>query len=312
MIEERLERLETTVNAEAEQLRRVEAHLGAVQAQIQDVQAHDAERWRAAQAALARGDDDRERLLQAAKVIYSDEPRQRERLWTVRRTTSYRDAYREPQPLVSVVIATYTNYDLLRTRSIPSVLAQTYQNFEVQVVGDAAPDETAGVIQEFDDPRISYHNLAIRGPYPDDRTERWMVAGTLPWIEAVQRARGRWIASLDDDDAFVPQHIEALLGLARRDGLELSYGKFRMHLPEGESQVVGVFPPRYGEFALQGALYHADLRFFVPELADAIFSLPGDWAMIERMLRTGVRFGMLDEVVVDYFPSLSGVQPADV
>lgn len=296
VLEERLSRLESALSA-------VQADNRLLNAKVQALLAQEADHFGALEAASQQGNEARERLLEVAKLTYHDEPRQRERLWMAREATTYQEAYRDPQPLVTVVIPTYTNHELLATRSIPSVLAQTYQNFEIQVVGDAAPAQTAEAILEFDDPRISYHNLPTRGPYPSDPVALWRVAGTLPWIEAVHRARGRWIAPVDDDDAFLPHHIEALLELARRDRLEVCYGQLRMHLADGDTRVIGAFPPCFGEFGFQGALYHADLRFFVPELADAIFSLPGDWATAERMLRTGVRFGMLDDVVVDYFPS---------
>jgi putative methyltransferase (TIGR04325 family) len=42
---------------------------------------------------------------------------------------------------------------------------------------------------------------------------------------------------------------------------------------------------------------------FELELADAAFRLPYDWALCVRMLEAGVRIGMLDEVVTDYYPS---------
>jgi hypothetical protein len=45
------------------------------------------------------------------------------------------------------------------------------------------------------------------------------------------------------------------------------------------------------------------LRFFERELVAAHLEIPGDIYMLERMLRVGVRFAMLDEVVLDYFPS---------
>ena len=36
---------------------------------------------------------------------------------------------------------------------------------------------------------------------------------------------------------------------------------------------------------------------------DWMFGIPNDWSLGERMLRIGVRFAMLEETVVDTYPS---------
>jgi hypothetical protein len=38
---------------------------------------------------------------------------------------------------------------------------------------------------------------------------------------------------------------------------------------------------------------------------------PGDYFRLERMVRAGVRFGMLDEIVYDYYPSSLWQRPPD-
>jgi hypothetical protein len=244
-------------------------------------------------------------LRRMLRAIFNEERRLRELLWQVRAEPSYELAYSESEPLVSVVIATYDNFELLGERSLPSVLAQTYANFEVVVVGDQAPEEAAEIVAGFGDDRLTFHNLNRRGPYPSDPEAFWHVAGIPPYNEAVRRARGRWIAPLGDDDAFRPHHIEALLGLARAGRHEATYGRFLAHFADHPPVDVGAFPPQYGQFGVQVLLYHAGLSFFEMELADELFSLPGDWSLAERMLRCGVRFGMLDDVVTDYYPSRS-------
>jgi hypothetical protein len=50
-------------------------------------------------------------------------------------------------------------------------------------------------------------------------------------------------------------------------------------------------------------MYHAGLCFLERELFAADLGLPGDWFLAERMLRAGVRFGMLDTVLCDIYPS---------
>jgi hypothetical protein len=244
-----------------------------------------------------------ERLRQILRVISDREPGMRERLAQVRQTPEYERAFTDPEPLVSVVIPTYDRGTLLVNRAIPSVTRQTYPNWEIVVVGDTAPEETGRMIDELNDPRVRYRNLSIRGPYPENPRDLWHVAGIPARNAAVAMARGSWIAPLDDDDAFDPEHIAVLLDRVRTQRAEVGYGLMHCLMNDGSSFDLGRFPPEYGHFGWQSAVFHAGLRFFEMELADALFSSPGDWALCRRMVRAGVRFTMVDRIVVDHHES---------
>lgn len=237
------------------------------------------------------------------ELLIDDELGSREQLRQVRAGAEYEAAWTETDPLVSVVIPTYVHWQLLEERAIPSALAQTHGNVEVVVVGDTAPEETAAAIERIGDPRVRYENLTIRGPYPEDERQRWFVAGSGPMNRAMELARGRWIAFLNDDDAMRPEHVELLLAEARRTRAEVVYGKLLMHTPEGEKGVLGAFPPADHAFGWQLAIHHRDLRFFEYQLAAALFGHPGDWHRAQRMMRSGVRFAQIDAVICDYYPS---------
>ncbi len=274
------------------EIQRLSSLVDDLEAQMRDEQAYGAARDSLTQNML--------------RVVFAEERAMRERLWHERSDAEYEVAYVEPEPLVSVVIATYDNFGLMGERALPSILRQSYQNFEVVIVGDRAPPEAADTVARFNDDRLRYYNLNRRGPYPRDPTAFRNVAGTPAYNEGVHHARGRWIAPLGDDDAFRANHIEVLLELARRERLEAAYGKYLTHFRDGRpTELVGEFPPVQGFFGLQNLLYHAHLSFFELELGDEIFSLAGDWSFAERMLRCGVRFGMVDDIVTDYYPSWS-------
>jgi hypothetical protein len=240
-------------------------------------------------------------VIHGLRRVHAEEAWHRRRLRDVRDSADYDRAFSDPEPLISVLIPTYERLDTLRSRAIPSVLAQEYRNFEIVVVGDAAPYGADEILAGFGDAPIRYVNLAARGPYPPDARRRWLVAGTTPYNEAMHLARGAWIAPFADDDAMRPHHLRVLLERARTDRLEFVYGLLMSH-PSGDA--IGSFPPRLGDIGLQGALLHGGLAFFELELADADFDIPGDWACIERMLRAGVRVGMVQDVLVDYFPGM--------
>jgi hypothetical protein len=242
--------------------------------------------------------------LEALQLIHDDDPGTRRQLQKVRAGADYENAFTSANPLVSVIIPTWNRVDTLTERAIPSALQQTHPNIEVIVVGDASPPDVDAAIARLNDPRVRYHNLTVRGPYPDDDYKSWLASGT-PGINAgVAMARGQWIAPLGDDDAFVPRHVEHLLEKARKERLEFVYGFIRPRVSAANQDLMGGFPPRYGQVGLQAAIYHAELRFMELELGHALFDTPNDWGLVHRMMRVGVRMGMIDEVTVDYWPSM--------
>jgi hypothetical protein len=244
-----------------------------------------------------------DRVLQAAQAAADDEPRARKLVADLRTSPDYATAFELDDPLVSIIMPTYRNVAGLRDRSIPSALAQTHGNIEVIVVGDVAPAETAEVIASFSDPRLRYENLTVRGPYAEDKTDFWWTAGIYPLNRALSLVNGHWIAVLNDDDAFRPDFVERLLQHARATHAEVAYGKLRHHEPDKDDWDIGDFPPDSHKFAWQMAIHHSALRVFEYELYSPAFGEPGDWNRARRMLRAGVRFSMLDEVVADYWPS---------
>jgi hypothetical protein len=240
--------------------------------------------------------------LEILQVIFDDEPAQRQRLWELRERPEYEEPFEVPDPLVTVYIPTYSNAEQLANRSIPSVLAQTYDQFELLVIGDAASPEVEEAARSFDDPRVRFENLTLRGPYPADPNRMWYVAGAAPVNEALRVARGHWLAPQGDDDSFAPDHIEVLLHDARSRRLEMSYGLIRRVAPDGSEELLGSWPPSAYNFGVQSVLFHRGLRMFPFETADALFDLPGDWGWVRRLMRVGVRMGRVEVPVVDYFP----------
>jgi glycosyltransferase involved in cell wall biosynthesis len=113
------------------------------------------------------------------------------------------------EPLVSVVIATHNRAAYLAD-SINSVLAQTFQDFELIVVDDGSTDGTRAAVEAFDDPRIRYLHQ-----------ERAGVAAARN--HAARESRGVYTAVHDDDDLMLPWRLEAGLSSVET-GLQGSYG----------------------------------------------------------------------------------------
>jgi glycosyltransferase involved in cell wall biosynthesis len=251
-----------------------------------------------------------QRAIDAIQVVYDQEPENRRRLHALRHTGEYELAFTEDEPLISILIPTYRSFSTLRDRAIPSVLNQTYEHWELVIVGDAAPPETAEVVSSFGDARIRYENQVMRGPYPEDQYDAWLVTAVPPFNAALRLARGRWISPFADDDALRPDALAHVLAHARKHRYEFCYAKLLLHARDGTQEEIGAYPPGIGKSGIsagmQGGLLHGGLRFFEQELSDAIFRTPSDWSMMRRMLRAGVRAGFLDEITCDYYPSYRG------
>jgi hypothetical protein len=287
-LQTRLDTAQESIDNAGRLIADLQGDLGRVHRELEQVHGH-----------VDRIEVDAQRAAGIVRHVYDEEVANRRRLQALRASEDYELAFTESEPLVSFLIPTYTSYETLRDVALPSILGQTYSNLEVIVVGDCAPPETEEAIASIGDPRVTYFNRTIRGPYPEDRARRWYVVGTPPYNDAMARARGRWIAGLGDDDAVRPTHTEQLLAAAQERRCEHCYGLQLVDFAEGEPMTLGEFPPSLGQWGLQAALFHGGLRFFESELSDAIYEEPNDWSMCRRMMRAGVSFGMIDEIVVD-------------
>ena len=207
----------------------------------------------------------------------------------------------DKNPLISVRIHTYNRDKILTERAIPSVLRQTYQNFEIIVVGDHYTDNTEELLKKFKDKRIKFHNLPKRGEYPMNPDDRWLVAGAEPANKGIELCSGDWIAPLDDDDEFSEDHLETLLHYALKNNYEMVYGVVEMEIEPGKWENLGSHPLKYGGICHLSVLYHSKLKFFKYDINAWKYGEPDDWNMWRRMKEAGVMIGFIDKVVGKHY-----------
>ena len=133
------------------------------------------------------------------------------------------------QPVVSVIIPTFNRPHLLR-RALESCFAQTLTNIELIVVNDGG-EEVEALLANLDAPP----SIALR--YVRHERNAGLAAARNTGLEA---ALGGYIAYLDDDDRFLPDHLERLSDAARagpRGVYYSDYWKVRLPLPGQESPV---------------------------------------------------------------------------
>jgi len=130
-------------------------------------------------------------------------------------------------PLVSVIIPTHNRAQLL-PRAIRSVLGQTYENLELIIVDDGSTDNTPEIVKRFRAPRILYlcHKVSRGAPVARNT--------------GIQRAKGEYIAFLDDDDEWLPHKLQTQLQvLWELHQVGVVYCKYKKLYPSGEARVVG-------------------------------------------------------------------------
>jgi glycosyltransferase involved in cell wall biosynthesis len=225
--------------------------------------------------------------------------RNRELLENVR--YNFKDKIVNKNPLVSVLIATYNRGKILTERAIPSVLRQTYQNFEIIIVGDHCTDNTEELLKKFNDERIKFYNLPKRGNYPKNPFDRWLVAGVEPRNKCLELCSGDWIAPLDDDDEFTEDHIETLLNFAMDGNYEMVYGMVKMEVEPGKWIYIGSYPPERGKICHLSVLYHSSLKFFKYDINSWKYGEPADWNLWRRMKEAGVRIGFVNKVIGKHY-----------
>jgi hypothetical protein len=299
---DRLDSLTERSGAIERRLDGIEEKLTGLRATVEELGANAATLPRALEEVAALRATIDERVDPMLRVIVDKESENRRALYGLRADPAYASAFTDPDPLVSIVIATVGRAELVG-RALPSLLSQSHANIEVLVVGDHAPPQAEEALASIGDPRVRYWNLTQQLSIHKDPRRRWLVGSTMARNEAARHARGQWLMHFDDDDHLRPNSIAGLLALAREQRAEVSYGGFEQHHPAGGSSSHIGFPPRWGTFAWPAALIHGGLRFFERELVATHLELPGDVYLLTRMLRVGVRFAMLDEVVLDYFPA---------
>lgn len=117
--------------------------------------------------------------------------------------------------LVSIIMPTYKCGRFIK-KSIESVLAQTYQNWELIIVDDCSGDGTIKIVQELMqlENRISlYQNPSNSGAAVTRNT-------------ALRNAHGRWIAFLDSDDLWEPTKLEKQIKFMEEKEYAFSYHEY--------------------------------------------------------------------------------------
>ncbi|MDI6804239.1 MAG: glycosyltransferase [Bacteroidota bacterium] len=116
----------------------------------------------------------------------------------------------KPDPKVSVIVPTYNRPETLSV-ALKSVLNQTYQDYEIIVINDGGSDVRSLIDDLNKEKNISYLNHATNRGLPAARNS------------GIKVARGKYIAYLDDDDIFYPEHLKTLVDFLETTDNKIAY-----------------------------------------------------------------------------------------
>jgi glycosyltransferase involved in cell wall biosynthesis len=146
----------------------------------------------------------------------------------------------EDEPLVSAILPVFNRAGSV-TRSIESVLAQTYRHLELIIVDDGSTDSTASIVAGYAD-RATILTQENGGAYK---------ARNL----GLTRAKGELVAFIDSDDSWLPDKLARQVPLMRRPQVGLAFGDVRiLQRPEDGSEIsrrsaFRINPPHRGRVA---------------------------------------------------------------
>ena len=113
--------------------------------------------------------------------------------------------------LVSIIMPSYNTAKYI-AETVQSVLAQTYQDWELIIVDDCSTDDTDEVVKPFlSDSRIRYLKNEKNSGAAVSRNR------------ALREAKGKWIAFLDSDDLWMPEKLEKQIAFMEENGYHFSY-----------------------------------------------------------------------------------------
>lgn len=177
---------------------------------------------------------------------------------------------------------------------MPSVQAQTYPDVEHIIISDGPDDVLLGrVCGQSGKPgpvHVGFDWL------PEHPAARW---GHFARLRGIEAAQGDYIAWLDDDNAYRPQHIERLTAaLEDNPDAGFAYTQILMH-GHGEPYVVGAAPPSCGQIDTSAIMHRREL------LQTATWRDEGqqtnEWDLVSRWMAAGTGWAFVPEVTADYY-----------
>ena len=130
--------------------------------------------------------------------------------------------------LVSIITPLYNSGNFI-AKTIESVQAQTYTNWEMLITDDCSSDDGPSIVERYasEDSRIRLFRLDSNGGPGVSRNN------------SLKEAKGRYIAMLDSDDRWLPDKLEKQIKLMNDRGCGIVYSSYYL-CGEGNDNINGI------------------------------------------------------------------------
>jgi len=152
-------------------------------------------------------------------------------------------------PKISIIIPAYNSAETIR-RTVDSVLAQTFQDFELIVIDDGSKDNTCEVLQSYKDKRLRIYHQKNQGP-------------ALTRNRGIELARGEYLMFIDSDDYIESGYLEMYYREAIVKKADLVIGGYK-HLKNDKVDFIRQLKPgRFAKYIVVGPVCKIYKREFI-------------------------------------------------
>lgn len=177
-------------------------------------------------------------------------------------------------------------------KSIQSVLAQSYQDFELLIIDDCSSDATCSIIEQMTDQRIQLIQLSKNS------------GSAIARNTGIQAATGRYIAFLDSDDSWHPEKLARQHTFMAANNIGFSFTAYYRNETSGKQRLV----PAPAEMTYKKLLRNTIIGCLTVMIDRTIvgpFSMPNirtrqDTATWLAILKTGIHAYGLNEGLAYY------------
>jgi glycosyltransferase involved in cell wall biosynthesis len=157
-------------------------------------------------------------------------------------------------PKASIIIPAY-NAEKYIGKTLDSILAQTFQDFECLVVDDGSSDGTVDVVKNYDDPRIKLFTQSNSG------------GPARPRNIGLKNSQGEYIFIFDSDDIMLPEKLEmSVKALDSNSDADILFSNFSS-IDEQDKIIKSDFLAEYDSFwkLIEKAEQRGDVHFLTAQ-----------------------------------------------